>query len=352
MEGWRKRAERDRYSAGTSRSCTTLVLADILKKSEELLDERIAALAIGTILLDTVNLSTTAGRTTDKDTRVVYTLSRHCPNLLHQEVFDALQKSKFDVTGLSAMDVLRKDFKSVSDQDTTIGLSSIPCSIEVLLDKSEGNQVLQEFCESQRLSVLLLMAAFQGEDGNLKRELGVFSLSQEDEMRAKLTSHLTSDAAGLQLEEQSVDCKDLSSFHHGNVGASRKVVLPLVQKFLEEVGVTNQSTTGDEQKPEDRRADGESSVETEDGGSEMKKSREELTEETPQAEADMSADADQHGAEDKTTDEAREAERGEAEGAEEDDMDNISIKITRKDPPSITPEVQALVDEADGGRGG
>ncbi|XP_071825735.1 uncharacterized protein [Apostichopus japonicus] len=81
------------------------------------------------------------------------------------------------------------------------------------------------------------------------------------------------------------------------------------------------------------------------------KSREELTEETPQAEADMSADADQHGAEDKTTDEAREAERGEAEGAEEDDMDNISIKITRKDPPSITPEVQALVDEADGGRG-
>ncbi|PIK34135.1 hypothetical protein BSL78_29041 [Apostichopus japonicus] len=203
-------------------SCTTLVLADILKKSEELLDERIAALAIGTILLDTVNLSTTAGRTTDKDTRVVYTLSRHCPNLLHQEVFDALQKSKFDVTGLSAMDVLRKDFKSVSDQDTTIGLSSIPCSIE------------------------------------------------EDEMRAKLTSHLTSDAAGLQLEEQSVDCKDLSSFHHGNVGASRKVVLPLVQQFLEEVGVTNQSTTGDEQKPEDRRADGESSVETEDGGSEMK----------------------------------------------------------------------------------
>lgn len=76
-----------------------------------------------------------------------------------------------------------------------------------------------------------------------------------------------------------------------------------------------------------------------------------MTEETPQAEADMSADTDQHGAEDKTTDEAREAERGEAEGAEEDDMDNISIKITRKDPPSITPEVQALVDEADGGRG-
>lgn len=31
-------------------SCTTLVLADILKKSEELLDERIAALAIGLYL--------------------------------------------------------------------------------------------------------------------------------------------------------------------------------------------------------------------------------------------------------------------------------------------------------------
>lgn len=53
-----------------------------------------------------------------------------CKNLqLFQDV--DLHVPTVFLLGLSAMDVLRKDFKSVSDQDTTIGLSSIPCSIEV-----------------------------------------------------------------------------------------------------------------------------------------------------------------------------------------------------------------------------
>lgn len=66
----------------------------------------------------------------------------------------------------------------------------------------------------------------------------------------------------------------------------------------------------------------------------------------PQAEADIQAETNPQVSGE------RENERGEAEGAEEDDdADKISIKIARKNPPTISPDVQVLVDEADGGRG-
>lgn len=55
----------------------------------------------GTILLDTVNLSSDAGRTTPKDIEVLDKLQKFCPNVVHQDIFDSLQRAKFDISGKS-----------------------------------------------------------------------------------------------------------------------------------------------------------------------------------------------------------------------------------------------------------
>lgn len=82
-------------------SCATLVTERILQGAPETLDRRTAALLHGTIILDCVNMDTNIGKATPKDSKYVEELEALFPDLpKRKDIFDSLQKAKFDVSGM------------------------------------------------------------------------------------------------------------------------------------------------------------------------------------------------------------------------------------------------------------
>nr|XP_020653778.1 protein prune homolog isoform X4 [Pogona vitticeps] len=113
-------------------SCATLVTERILQHPTQVLDRQTAALLHGTIVLDCVNMAPEAGKVTPKDTHYVSLLESKFPDLPSRStIFEALQKAKFDVSGLTTDQMLRKDLKTLSGKEATIAISAIYVSLQV-----------------------------------------------------------------------------------------------------------------------------------------------------------------------------------------------------------------------------
>ena len=84
-------------------SCLTN--AQALEESPDLVK-----LLLGAILLDTDNLSEITGIATEKDSEVVAVLSSMTESSC-DDLFNELSAAKFDTSGLSAYDLLRRDYK-------------------------------------------------------------------------------------------------------------------------------------------------------------------------------------------------------------------------------------------------
>ncbi|XP_066233531.1 exopolyphosphatase PRUNE1 isoform X4 [Saccopteryx leptura] len=113
-------------------SCSTLVTERILKGAPEILDRQIAALLHGTIILDCVNMDVKIGKATLKDNKYVEKLEALFPDLpKRNDIFDSLQKAKFDVSGLTTEQMLRKDQKTIFRQGIKVAISAIYMDLEI-----------------------------------------------------------------------------------------------------------------------------------------------------------------------------------------------------------------------------
>uniref|UniRef100_A0AC11BHR4 Prune exopolyphosphatase 1 n=1 Tax=Ovis aries TaxID=9940 RepID=A0AC11BHR4_SHEEP len=122
-------------------SCATLVAERILQGAPEILDRQTAALLHGTILLDCVNMDLKIGKATLKDSHYVEKLEALFPDLpSRNDIFDSLQKAKFDVSGLTTEQMLRKDQKTISRQGTKVAISAIYMDMEIcgILERSQS----------------------------------------------------------------------------------------------------------------------------------------------------------------------------------------------------------------------
>ncbi|XP_067839207.1 exopolyphosphatase PRUNE1-like isoform X2 [Heptranchias perlo] len=115
-------------------SCTTLIASEILQEAPELLNQQLAHLFRGAIILDCVNMTPEAGRSTLKDEEMIAALEQRFPDLpAQQEVFDVLQQAKFDVSGLNTEQILLKDLQELSEGDTKLAISTVYMTLEWLL---------------------------------------------------------------------------------------------------------------------------------------------------------------------------------------------------------------------------
>ncbi|XP_049980534.1 exopolyphosphatase PRUNE1 [Alexandromys fortis] len=113
-------------------SCATLVAERILQGAPEILDRQTASLLHGTIILDCVNMDAKVGKTTPKDSKYVEKLEALFPDLpQRKDIFDSLQKAKFDVSGLTTEQMLRKDQKTIYRQGTKVTISAIYMDLEI-----------------------------------------------------------------------------------------------------------------------------------------------------------------------------------------------------------------------------
>ncbi|XP_077562473.1 uncharacterized protein LOC144178467 isoform X4 [Haemaphysalis longicornis] len=213
-------------------SCCTLVAEKLLHTKPDLANPQVALLLYGTILLDTVCLSESARKTTAKDLEVISRLQSLLPELNKEEVFKPLSRAKANVDGLTLDELLRKDLKAVCSSAKRIAISSVPGELKNICQENTMEAELDKFCKTHGYSALIILAvAVEEKSNSVQRQLAVFS--SDIMLKQQLTSTLVAvgdPSLDLQVSHMSTD--HLITFVQGNAQASRKVVLPVVRKFL------------------------------------------------------------------------------------------------------------------------
>ncbi|XP_069806504.1 exopolyphosphatase PRUNE1 [Dendropsophus ebraccatus] len=214
-------------------SCATLVTEKIVREAPHILDSQLASMLQGTIVLDCVNMAPAAGKVTPKDTEYVTILESKFPDLASRgAVFDSLQNAKFDVSGLTTDQMLRKDLKALVSRDIKLAISAIYMNIEEFLIRKNLEKEMQDFCQRHHYNVIIAMAISFTSANEPMRQIAVYS--HEEALRA-MVSKVLEEATTPSLELSLLPChhcNHITAYSQGNVVASRKKVLPILKDFL------------------------------------------------------------------------------------------------------------------------
>lgn len=222
-------------------SCTTLVTERIVQKSPELLDQQMAQLLYGTIIIDCVNMAPEAGKVTPKDSHYVSFLETRFPKLPPRNIFfQSLQNAKFDVSGLSTEQMMLKDMKTVSGGDLKLAISVIYMTLESFLQRHDLQQELSDFCQKYNLDLIVAMSISFIDSKEPYRQLAVYNSSSHSGHEV-IKALKNARNPHLKLIPMSSPYKDVKAFIQDNNLASRKKVLPIITDYLKdrEINVTN-----------------------------------------------------------------------------------------------------------------
>uniref|UniRef100_A0A8C5NMZ2 Prune exopolyphosphatase 1 n=1 Tax=Junco hyemalis TaxID=40217 RepID=A0A8C5NMZ2_JUNHY len=217
-------------------SCATLVTERILQGPPGVLDRTTAALLHGTILLDCINLSPAAGKVTPRDVACVSLLEERFPELPARDaVFAALQAAKFDVTGLTTEQMLRKDLKVLSNDEAVVGISGVFEDLETFLLRPGLLQDLEAFCQARGYAGLVAMTVSFNQHHEPSRKLAVYSA--QEPLRSTLCRALEeATAPSLLLRPLPSPWPSVAAYAQGNAVATRKKVLPILRAALGGLG--------------------------------------------------------------------------------------------------------------------
>mmetsp|Transcript_27816 Transcript_27816/g.61261 ORF Transcript_27816/g.61261 Transcript_27816/m.61261 type:complete len:508 (-) Transcript_27816:257-1780(-) len=256
-------------------STTTLVAEDFYASAgTSKMPSSLAVLLLGTILLDSVNMSPKAGKGTQRDQTMIKQLLRNTDwsqitlpdNILvinddgkkgnapdPTKLFDKLQSAKFASdfwNGLTPEQAIRMDLKSFSiptaiqsSFTSSLGIASILMEMNHFFDLHEDNllETLTRVIEEDQSELFGLMFSIFG-DGQRRRQLALASYDKPTLDR--LINYLTVDNATtpdlelevLHREEVNVggtgEILYLVRMEQGNVKASRKQVAPILMEFF------------------------------------------------------------------------------------------------------------------------
>lgn len=213
-------------------STATLVAEQWITHCPDLIDAHLALLLGGTLLLDTVNLDTSAGRVTPRDEKMAAILMRSCP-LEQAHYFERIQKAKFNIAHLGTFDLLRRDYKQFQSGKISWGIASL------LLPLAQWGEKDTKLClgfetHAHRRSLDLLVSMNACTDKEFSREMAVYC--KEAGLHEPLIEFLQRkqlDLTPICLENQSPCREGKISFHRqGNLRISRKTLAPLLADYF------------------------------------------------------------------------------------------------------------------------
>lgn len=213
-------------------SASTLVADAILRGGPALLDAQTATLLLGTILLDTVNLSPDAGRVTATDRDAAARLAAIAGGD-PADLFARLQSEKFNIANLGTPELLRKDDKQWDAGGRRYGISSVLTSLATWIGKDAG---LIDGCEAFRrahgLDALLVMLAYTDAGGQFRRELAVFAGDAASTHR--LADFFQASPSGFRrLHPQGLATSDRAAFFsQDDASLSRKKLQPQIKALF------------------------------------------------------------------------------------------------------------------------
>ncbi|XP_037082521.1 exopolyphosphatase PRUNE1-like [Pollicipes pollicipes] len=208
-------------------SCCTLVAERLFQLNRGLIDRTVADLLLGTIVLDTVNMSPAAQRVTPKDRLMASFLEPLSSGESHNQLFEMLQRAKGDVSQLSSFELLRKDQKTVEGAGLRLAVSSVPMLVKDYVRAPDAVSACNQLCQAAGRDLLVLMGSRAG-GAEFCRDLAVFAV--RNDLRDQVCALLEDSVSPcLGLSRVASPHPRLVLFTQDNVAASRKAVLPLLR---------------------------------------------------------------------------------------------------------------------------
>lgn len=219
-------------------------------------DAQVAKLALGAILIDSINMQATH-KISEADTKAVRFLEakihisyKYGKSYSRESFFAELNDAKSNIAALSLRDILRKDYKQWQEGDLKLGISSVVQSIQYLRERKEENlaHVVQKWGSERSLNVFAIMTAHHrhgenddDDDGGFRRELVLYAF--DDKGKTAAERFFQKGGGELQLkdaadESSSSDVSTPSKFvferfwNQNNLEASRKRVGPLLRENM------------------------------------------------------------------------------------------------------------------------
>lgn len=221
-------------------------------------DAQVAKLALGPILIDSINMQATH-KISEADTKAVRFLEakihisyKYGKSYSRESFFAELNDAKSNIAALSLRDILRKDYKQWQEGDLKLGISSVVQSIQYLRERKEENlrDVVQKWAAERSLNVFAIMTAHHhhgenddDDDDGFRRELVLYAF--DDKGKAAAERFFQKGGGELQLEdaadESSSSISDVSTpskfvferfWNQNNLEASRKRVGPLLRENM------------------------------------------------------------------------------------------------------------------------
>lgn len=214
-------------------SCATLVARNVLQKNDGILDVQLASLLRGPILIDTCNMSPKVHRATVTDFSVLSALEQHggLTSETRTETFNKIMDAKTDISELTLEELMIKDLKVING----VPLVGFPFLVESFLMRENAKETIEKFGNDRNYDVIILMG--QNISDELKcvsKDIAVFS-TLDNRLALDITVALLSFEAFLNLElikEIEIEKYKLCLYRQRNVKATRKQVLPIVQKTV------------------------------------------------------------------------------------------------------------------------
>ena len=192
--------------------------------------EKISRMLYYTIQMDIRHLSDNPNYNLDLDNRMLKTLSTYFKT--DKKFIENLEKEKMNFGNFTAIDFLKKDYKSWTINNIPYGISSINQDIRQFYNSKDNylNQI-KSFISSQNLEILFMMHFIK--KPILKRELTV-TFSEDCRFKSEIlkaidNSHLFKSINFNDDLETSVDF-----FEQLNTDYSRKKIQPAIEQIIKE----------------------------------------------------------------------------------------------------------------------
>ena len=211
-------------------SCATLVGEELInKKPAKKIPQSLAALLLGAILIDTVNLDPKAGRMTPRDQRVVEFLMP-IAGLDTETFYQGIRAAKSDISEMDTRDLLRRDCKTFKFNTVSCTVASVPLDLEQwMVRDTDLARGIEAYAQEMQADILMTMNTQRVPE--FSRGISVFCKSP-----ALFTTILAMLTFNLDLEvitpPQGFEAGDVHFFRQGNLSLSRKKLEPVLDQYF------------------------------------------------------------------------------------------------------------------------
>ena len=217
---------------------------DEMSKTALEIDVHLAKIALGAILIDTVNLKAEDKVTAHDRTAVEFLESKIAaaptPDFEYDRdtFFEEINDAKSNLDDLSLEEILRKDYKKWTEGDFVLGVSACVRSISYIKAKSKYGDLVPElikFAKNQGDQLFAVMTA-HNDNGQFERQLLLLTL-KEGQPTKVAEKFVESNEEEIELQEsnEGLDASKATwyrSWEQKNLTASRKQIAPMIREAM------------------------------------------------------------------------------------------------------------------------